>query len=86
MIPTPCPWCGNPDRFHSPSADCTGLELDGVEEVVRGYLMLAKLARRSTPYHPETMEEILLQIAGDRRLPGNVAALLVAELHEGRGA
>ncbi len=77
-----CPWCGNEDRFHAPTSSCTGLEIDGVEPIVRSYLDLARLigeARLATD--PESREEILAQIAGDARLPMNVAAVLVAEIH-----
>lgn len=27
---TPCPWCGNPDRFHRVDRICTGLEMEGM--------------------------------------------------------
>ncbi len=49
---------------------------------MRSYLDLARLigeARLATD--PESRDELLAQIAGDARLPMNVAAVLVAEIH-----
>jgi hypothetical protein len=71
-----CPWCESTDRFHTPSSTCTGLELNGCEPIVRSYLDLARITE-----DPASRDVIAEQIAGDRRLPMNVAAVLVAEIH-----